>query len=844
MIRTKIDYGIDLGTTNSAISRMENGEPKIIKSDAQKDIMPSCVMITNKKIFIGDKAFAQIEKDKKKAFNDSNFRSNIFIEFKRTMGTDAKYVTDFGKEFTSEELSAEVLKKLKSFVLDEDVNSAIITIPAAFKMNQIDATRRAAEMAGFQYVELLQEPIAAAMAYGINSKDKNGFWLVFDFGGGTFDSALIKVEDGIMKVIDTEGDNYLGGKNLDYAIVDKIIIPYLKENYKIESILNNEQKYRAFQEMWKPVAEDAKNQLSFKEEHEILTDLYDDYGFDDNGNEFELDISLTRDQLKQVIAPYIQKAVDLTRKLLQRNNLKGDALTELILVGGPTLSPILREMVAEQIKKPNTSVDPMTVVSKGAALYASTIDIPEDLKEQTRDKSKIQLEISHEATTVELEEYVTIKLLPDKTEGKIPEKVFIEIKRNDGAWSSGRVEINEIGEVVDVQLNEGRNNVFTIVLFDDKGNILECEPESFSIIQGSKIGSATLPYNIGVEVKDKTMGKIVFKTVKGLEKNKSLPATGVLNGLKTQKQIRPGMESDFIKIPIYQGEHSADGTRAIYNEHVYDVIISGADLPALLPENSDVDLTIKVDKSQNMTVQAYFPYLDHTAEIEVPRDNVQSVETNWLANEIRKANVSIENLRQSDSIEKSRVEKITQELEEIRQKFERNKDDVDNKMETLSNLRKLLKEVDKLIDEKEWPELEKQLKEAFYNLEEINAEKGNEQTTRLINKLKIDVEKVIQEQDRKIASQLIEEINSFAFEMERLEHLIGFILSLDEDFENIEWADKTEARNMINKGKGIIFLETPSIERLQPIVTELYYNAGFDKKRTSDDNIDDTLLLG
>ena len=844
MIRTKIDYGIDLGTTNSAISRMENGEPKIIKSDAQKDIMPSCVMITNKKIFIGDKAFAQIEKDKKKAFNDSNFRSNIFIEFKRTMGTDAKYVTDFGKEFTSEELSAEVLKKLKSFVLDEDVNSAIITIPAAFKMNQIDATRRAAEMAGFQYVELLQEPIAAAMAYGINSKDKNGFWLVFDFGGGTFDSALIKVEDGIMKVIDTEGDNYLGGKNLDYAIVDKIIIPYLKENYKIESILNNEQKYRAFQEMWKPVAEDAKNQLSFKEEHEILTDLYDDYGFDDNGNEFELDISLTRDQLKQVIAPYIQKAVDLTRKLLQRNNLKGDALTELILVGGPTLSPILREMVAEQIKKPNTSVDPMTVVSKGAALYASTIDIPEDLKEQTRDKSKIQLEISHEATTVELEEYITIRVLADKTEGKIPEKVFIEIKRNDGAWSSGRVEINEIGEVVDVQLNEGRNNVFTIVLFDDKGNILECEPESFSIIQGSKIGSATLPYNIGVEVKDKTMGKIVFKTVKGLEKNKSLPATGVLNGLKTQKQIRPGMESDFIKIPIYQGEHSADGTRAIYNEHVYDVIISGADLPALLPENSDVDLTIKVDKSQNMTVQAYFPYLDHTAEIEVPRDNVQSVETNWLANEIRKANVSIENLRQSDSIEKSRVEKITQELEEIRQKFERNKDDVDNKMETLSNLRKLLKEVDKLIDEKEWPELEKQLKEAFYNLEEINAEKGNEQTTRLINKLKIDVEKVIQEQDRKIASQLIEEINSFAFEMERLEHLIGFILSLDEDFENIEWADKTEARNMINKGKGIIFLETPSIERLQPIVTELYYNAGFDKKRTSDDNIDDTLLLG
>src|SRR5690606_8970645 len=120
--------------------------------------------------------------------------------------------------------------------------------------------------------------------------------------------------------------------------------------------------------------------------------------------------------------------------------------------------------------KPDTSVDPMTVVSKGAALYASTVDISEELKEQTRDKSKIQIEIGHEASTVELEEYVTLKILVGKTEGIIPEKVFGEITRNDKAWSSGKIEINEIGEVIKTQLLEGKTNGFEVTLFDDKGN--------------------------------------------------------------------------------------------------------------------------------------------------------------------------------------------------------------------------------------------------------------------------------------------------------------------------------------------------------------------------------------
>src|SRR5699024_8317957 len=119
----------------------------------------------------------------------------------------------------------------------------------------------------------------------------------------------------------------------------------------------------------------------------------------------------------------------------------------------------------------------------------------------------------------------------------------------------------------------------------------------------------------GIEIKKRDSGKIVFETLKGLEKNNSIPAVGIRNALKTQKQIRPGMDGDFIRIPIYEGEHNAEATRAIYNEHVTDIRISGSDLPSLLPENSDVDLTVNIDRSEKITVTAYFPYLDYSYEV-------------------------------------------------------------------------------------------------------------------------------------------------------------------------------------------------------------------------------------
>ena len=549
MARVKIDYGIDLGTTNSAICRMEKGEPVVIKTDVLKDTMPSCVSFTKRKsVKAGDSAFNDMKSDKRRASKAGKKEaSNAYVEFKRTMATNTRYHSSFmDRDFSSEELSAEVLKTLKSFVTDENFSSVVITVPAKFTVNQKTATLEAAKMAGFKHCELLQEPIAASMAYGLTSEEKDGIWMVFDFGGGTFDAALLKVEDGIMQVFDTEGDNYLGGKNLDYALVDSIIIPYLMKNYNLNSTIANADKKEILRDAMKTYAEEVKNQLSFKEKEDILSNL-GDLGEDEDGEEIELDLTITQQEAFDVMRPYFQKAVDICKNLLQRNNLSGSQLNKLILVGGPTHSPLIRQMLKEQIT-PNvdTSIDPMTAVATGAALYASTLDA--EINDNDIQIGTIKLELGYESTSVETSEWVSVKL----ADGAPLNKVWVELLRADKAWSSGKTEVDLNGNVIEANLLEGKPNSFSVITYDDKGNILPCFPSEITIIQGTKVGAAPLPYNIGIAIWNDNKKRGVFRMAKGLEKNKPLPAIGVVNDLRTSKQLRPGVEEDILTIPVYQ----------------------------------------------------------------------------------------------------------------------------------------------------------------------------------------------------------------------------------------------------------------------------------------------------
>lgn len=818
-----INYGIDLGTTNSSISRMEKGEMRIIKTDTLKETLPSCVYINKKnQILVGDPAYNSMKKDKLVELTDGEAcGSNSFIEFKRTMGTDKKYFSkNADKEFTSEELSSHILMRLKSFINDDELSAVVVTIPAKFTMNQKDATRRAVELAGFEYCELLQEPIAASMAYGLSRKLDDGYWIVFDFGGGTFDVALVKLVEGIMKVIDTDGDNYLGGKNLDYAIVDEIILKYIEENYNIGSILRDTKKKESLRNAMKYYAEDAKIQLSFSDTYNILSDVGDIPINDDSGEEIELDIMINQEKIKAVLEPIFRKAVNITNVLLKRNNIENKSLDSVILVGGPTYSPILRKMIENEIIAPDASIDPMTVVSKGAALYASTVELPENIANKKKDLEKIQLKLGYEPTTVEIDEFLTIKLEQEPTED-----IFVEVVRSDKAWSSGKKKIDTKGEVVELLLAESQPNHFEINVYNSIGNKFKCEPDEFTIIQGSKIGNAILPYNIGVEIKSVKTGKVVFRSVKGLEKNQPIPATGIINGLRTQNPIRPGMKEDHITIPIYQGEYGAEGTRAIYNEHIYDVIISGEDVPSVLPENSEVDITIKIDRSERMRLNAFFPSLDHTHEIDVPVSTTQNeISEEWLKDEIIKTRQSIEMIPDNEE-QNDIIEEVKKEVDEIDKRYEQGKGDYDRKKEVLDNLRRALRKIDKINNASEWPQKEKELDEVFDRLLKTQEELGDQESSQQVSQIEDQVKQIKEQKDIRACDEIINQIRNIDFLIvdrglgEKME--IGMILQLNDTFDLHEWKDRSHARMLIDKGLQLAS-QGASKDELRNIVIQLF----------------------
>lgn len=821
----RIKYGIDLGTTNSAIAVIEKGESSIVKNQQNKDTTPSCVQFRKQRISVGDRAYNQLNQDKLIALKKGQgSQSNTFVEFKRTMGTDTKYFSsDMNKDFLSEDLSAEVLKILKSFPQEVNFKSAVITIPAMFNDNQKAATKKAASLAGFSQVELLQEPIAAAMAYGIDEQVKDGKIIIFDFGGGTFDVCLVNIEDGIMQVKDTAGDNWLGGKNLDQAIVDEILLENIKENYTIDSFLNDETKKSLLKEALKVIAEQIKINLSFSETYDIISNI-GDYPEDDNGEEIELDFSVTSEKLKSVLSPVFQKAIDITKDLLNRNNLDGNSISDLILVGGPTFSPILRELITNQIRKPNTKVDPMTVVARGAAVFATQFELDPSIKDEVLDKTKIQLDLAYESQSVEDEEMLVVKFDKSKTQGDIDKKIFISVKRSDGGWESDKAELSESGDIIDLKLRAGKPNVFTIQLSNDSGEVLQCEPNELTILQGVKSGSATLAYSYGLELLGDN-GKANFYSIPGLEKNNTMPASGEKSGLPTQKDIRPGTD-DFINISIYQGE-DAEATRASNQTWVSTVQLTGHDIGKLLPKNSEVNLFLEIVRDGVYKLSIDIPYLNDTIDKEFDVSKKQEGENDqWFDQQFDSINLEIKQLEENNfSFDVNRVEKLKNNVSEIKNQYESRKNDDDVRMQTRDNLRKQFQELDNIENESAWPAAEESLNEAFYKLEEKVNKSKSSKLIHTKDRYKIQLDKVLVLKDVNKAKELEKEIRSLLFTIVEDEHgielWVAILYEYNNDFDSHSWIDKPKARSILNSAMNEA-ASNPKVDRIKNYVHQLF----------------------
>ena len=708
----KIKYGIDLGTTNSAISHVTDGNSVILKNAATgSDTTPSCVAFTPRKA-------VKIGLDAINYSSDARNRPNSFIEFKRTMGTEKKYYSsNMDKDYSSEELSSEVLKYLKSFTQDDKFKSVVITIPANFSVNQESATKKAGELAGFSQIYLLHEPMAAAYAYGVNEKISNGQVLIFDFGGGTFDICLFNVEDGDMVVKDNDGDIALGGKDIDNAIVNEILLKYIDENFKIVKLKSNDEKFSLFKDRLKSIAEKMKIELSFSNEYDVFDDAERFlYGFsDDEGSRFDFDLVVSSDELENVIGPIFKKAVDLTKEVLKRNNIAGDKLSSLLLVGGPTYSPILRKMIKNEICEPDTSVNPMTVVAEGAAIFASTKDIRSDIVDDIKDEKKIQIDCSYDPMTTDLTPSIPININEERTEVTVDGKLFINVKRT--GWESGNKEVNNIGEIFDLVLTKHQLNVFEIIMTNESGDVVQCEPNSISIRHGSGgVGGPVLARDFGIEVAGPA-GKGIFEPITGLEKGRSYPAEGEMT-VETLTEIRAGSDDELV-VNVYQGiSHDSAGTRASNQIWVSNAVITGKDIPRLLPIKTELNLTLKVIESGTYKLEFEIPYLNEIIERELVIVNNVNESDEWFSDQFKRIDSEINNASKHLVGEgKQKLERIKFTIGRTKNEFENDKKDEGIRLQVKDELKRQFTALDILEIEIELNKLE----EVFNTLKnEIN----------------------------------------------------------------------------------------------------------------------------
>lgn len=592
-----INFGIDLGTTNSGISKFADGKVQIYKNPVGfGDTLPSIVAYKKGRILIGDKARELLK----------SAHLDVFSSFKRKMGTEHLYdVADTEEQKSPVELSAMILKELQSFIQDEKPQSIVITIPASFDTVQSNATKKAGLLAGFQQVVLLQEPIAACLAYANfqtqdQSEEKN--WLVYDFGGGTFDVALVKINERELKITDHEGNNFLGGVDLDHLVIEQLFVP------KIEAVLNEESLFKKlmskensfyaklyYELLYK--AEEIKKELSVKDTINTELEL--------NDGDHYIDFEISRNDFNRVIAPKVDETITLIKKLLEENQKSASDIERIILVGGTTYIPYIREHLKEVFGiTVDYSIDPSTAVMVGAAYFAGTKEEDTQITKtethlnsenrEIQNSNKIDLKLIYEVNTQDDEE-----LLVGSVKGDFDG--YYRITRKDGGFDTGLMSFkNKFSEFVKIlpkQINQ-----FSLTVSDQNQNVV-FEQNDISINHGIyNISGQPLPNDICLEVDD-NFGSTYLERI--FKKNDILPLKKTI--YKTTSKNFNKEADDKLIINILEGKNA---TLPASNMSIGYIEINSKDLPINLLKGMDIELKFSMSESRDLSVSVYISSVD------------------------------------------------------------------------------------------------------------------------------------------------------------------------------------------------------------------------------------------
>lgn len=681
-----VHVGIDLGTSNSTLATYDGTSVTVVANSAGEPLTPSVVRIDARgNASVGRRARRFLESD------PGNTRS----EFKRLMGSaETLSFAASGRSLLPEELSAHVLTSLLADARDalgHAVRAAVISTPALFEVPQNHATTRAGRLAGLEEIVLIQEPVASAIAAGW-SADPHGLWLVFDLGGGTLDVSLLETREGFLRVVGHTGDNFLGGRDFDVALMDWTLGEIRKESGEPVELSRGNPADRAPLAQLKAACEQTKIELSRNAHSTIVID-----GLTlSNGDVRDFEIEVTRSAYEGLIEPLVARSVGICLDLVTQQGFESSAVERVVLVGGPTLTPALRARLSDAFGgRLAEGIDPMTVVARGAALYAATAGLPAWRAEAAPSASGLVVQLEHPSVTADLEPYIVGRFLTPSGE-KPPEVVALE--RADGGFRTDLIAVSEEGSfVAQLRLVGQRENAFRLSAQNGRRPVAIRNPD-FRIIHGMTVADPPLSRSLGVARSDDTVHRY-------FEKGTPLPARRTFVH-HTVHSLYPGGSEDALRIPVVQGEFF----RAHRNRLIGALQVRGVDIKDAIPAGARVELTLYIDRSGQLHARADFPETGHSVE-NVVQILMPAASPEALQKELEKTEQRVADLRRrtlgSDLTLARDFERAAFALVEARKGLEAARGgDADAAQRSLRLLLDLNGELDAAEQTIHWPELE------------------------------------------------------------------------------------------------------------------------------------------
>jgi molecular chaperone DnaK len=586
--------GIDLGTTNSVAAISDGERTEFVRNPDGGTLLPSVVRIDARgNATVGARARRMLDTD------PDNTRS----EFKRLMGSGKKLAFKAAKqEKTPEELSALVLASLRSLAettLGHAPEVVVVTVPALFELPQTRATSEAARLAGFRHVEHVQEPVASALTAGWKESEGAAPWLIYDLGGGTFDVSLLETREGVLRVIGHDGDNFLGGRDMDARLLDLVLRSIAESSGK--PLTRSDPALTPVVRRLRAACEEAKFELGAGRDTSVT--LPEPVMV--SGTEVMVDVPIDVATFDALVKPLVDQTCEVCLRLLGQHGTAPGTLGRIVLVGGPTVMPVLRTRLEERLGIPFAqNIDPMTAVAEGAAFFAAQhgLSTLKGGKSRSAATSASTPNAGPTATSGRLAAWlqypsVSADLYPFIV-GRVAKGALARVvaEQVSGTFVSEEAAVDDDGSfVLQVELQPRTTTTFRILGGTLDGKKLLLDPAEVTLRHGISLADPPLSRTIGVALADG--GVAIY-----FERGAPLPSRKTFR-LRTSLTLRPGAVESAISVPIVQGEVGL----ARHCRLVGSIEIKPESLKAPLPLGSPVDVVLDLDRAGRLTATAHLP---------------------------------------------------------------------------------------------------------------------------------------------------------------------------------------------------------------------------------------------